>query len=72
MLPSGVGGEGISLQETEARIGDLERREFDLKLKLFYMEEQLEQAAGGADALQLHKEVMDAKLVSALYFIACL
>ncbi|CAM9098955.1 unnamed protein product [Scytosiphon promiscuus] len=59
---SGVGGEGISLQETEARIGDLERREFDLKLKLFYMEEQLEQAAGGADALQLHKEVMDAKL----------
>lgn len=59
-----VGGEGISLQETEARIDELERSEFDLKLKLFYMEEQLESASGGDDVLLLHKEVMDAKLVS--------
>lgn len=57
------GGEGISLQETEARIDELERSEFDLKLKLFYMEEQLESASGGEDVLHLHKEVMDAKLV---------
>lgn len=58
-----VGGEGISLQETEARIDELERGEFDLKLKLFYMEEQLASATGGDDGLQLHKEVIDAKLV---------
>lgn len=60
-----VSGGGISLQETEARIVELERSEFDLKLKLFYMEEQLELASGGgADVLQLHKETIDAKLVS--------
>lgn len=58
-----VGGEGISLQETEARIDELERGEFDLKLKLFYMEEQLAAAASGDDVLHLHKEVIDAKLV---------
>lgn len=61
-LVSGDGG--ISLQETEARIIELERSEFDLKLKLFYMEEQLEKAAGGADVLQLHKETMRTKVVS--------
>ncbi|CAN0287241.1 unnamed protein product, partial [Pylaiella littoralis] len=55
-------GEGISLQETETRIVELERSEFDLKLRLFYMGEQLELASGGADVLQLHKETMDAKL----------
>jgi len=58
-----VSGEGISLQETEARIDELERSEFDLKLKLFYMEEQLQAAVGGVDVLQLHREVMDAKQV---------
>lgn len=57
-------GEGISLQETETRIVELERSEFDLKLRLFYMGEQLDLASGGADVLQLHKETMDAKLVS--------
>eukprot|EP00752_Nemacystus_decipiens_P001265 g1262.t1 len=58
-----IGGEGISLQETEARIDELERGEFDLKLKLFYMEEQLASATGGEDGLlSLHKEVIDAKL----------
>lgn len=51
------------MQETEARIDELERSEFDLKLKLFYMEEQLESASGGGDVLHLHKEVIDAKLV---------
>lgn len=58
-----VGGEGISLQETEARIDELERSEFDLKLKLFYQEEQLVSASSGDDLLHLHKEVIDAKLV---------
>lgn len=53
------------MQETEARIDELERNEFDLKLKLFYMEEQLESASGGDDALHLHKEVIDARLVRA-------
>lgn len=61
-----AGNGGINLQATEAKIDQLERGEFDLKLKLFYMEEQLELAAGGTDVLQLHKEVMEAKLVSAL------
>lgn len=61
-----VGGEGISLQETEARIDELERGEFDLKLKLFYMEEQLASATSGDDGLHLHKEVIDAKLVRTL------
>lgn len=53
------------MQETEARIDELERSEFDLKLKLFYMEEQLQAAVGGVDVLQLHREVMDAKQVYA-------
>eukprot|EP00903_Cladosiphon_okamuranus_P007268 g7046.t1 len=58
-----VDGEGISLQETGARIDELERGEFDLKLKLFYMEEQLAAATNGDnDVLHLHKEVIDAKL----------
>ncbi|CAM9350410.1 unnamed protein product [Ectocarpus sp. 6 AP-2014] len=57
-----AGNGGINLQATEAKIDELERGEFDLKLKLFYMEEQLELAAGGTDVLQLHKEVMEAKL----------
>ncbi|CAB1121433.1 unnamed protein product [Ectocarpus sp. CCAP 1310/34] len=57
-----AGKGGINLQATEAKIDELERGEFDLKLKLFYMEEQLELAAGGTDVLQLHKEVMEAKL----------
>ena len=56
-------GEGISLQETQARIQELERSEFDLKMRLFYTEEQLENAAGRADAVQLHREVADAKRV---------
>lgn len=51
------------MQETEARIDELERGEFDLKLKLFYMEEQLASASSGDDILLLHKEVIDAKLV---------
>lgn len=58
-----AGGEGISLQETQARIQELERSEFDLKMRLFYAEEQLENAAGRADAVQLHREVADAKRV---------
>lgn len=58
-----AGGEGISLQETQARIQELERSEFDLKMRLFYTEEQLENAAGRADAVQLHREVADAKRV---------
>ncbi|CAM9304011.1 unnamed protein product [Ectocarpus sp. 4 AP-2014] len=57
-----AGNGGINLQATEAKIDELERGEFDLKLKLFYMEEQLELAAGGTDVLQLHKEVMEVKL----------
>ena len=61
--PRLAGGEGISLQETEARIHELERSEFDLKMRLFYAEEQLEDAAGRADAVQLHREVADAKRV---------
>lgn len=67
-----VGGEGISLQETEARIDELERSEFDLKLKLFYMEEQLQAAVGGVDVLQLHREVMDAKQVGACTSLSAL
>lgn len=67
-----MGGEGISLQETEARIDELERSEFDLKLKLFYMEEQLEAAVGGVDVLQLHREVMDAKQVGACTSLSAL
>lgn len=56
-------GEGISLQETQARIQELERSEFDLKMRLFYAEEQLANAAGRADAVQLHREIADAKRV---------
>lgn len=57
-------GAGISLQETEGRIRQLERAEFDLKMRLFYTEERLEEAAGGTDAVQLHREVAHAKRVS--------
>lgn len=59
-----AGGGGISLQKVEARIEELERSEFDLKMKLFFAEEQLEEAAGGADMLELHREVAEAKRVS--------
>lgn len=62
-----AGGGGISLQETEARIDELERSEFDLKMRLYYTEERLEEAAGGTDALQLHREVAHAKRVSFLF-----
>lgn len=57
-------GAGISLHETEDRIRQLERAEFDLKMRLYYTEERLEEAAGGADAVQLHREVAHAKRVS--------
>lgn len=59
-----VGGGGISLQETEARIHQLESSEFDLKMRLFYTEERLGEAAGGTDAVELHREVANAKRVS--------
>lgn len=66
-----AGGEGISLQETEARIEELERSEFDLKMRLHYTEERLEEAVEGSDALQLHREIAHAKRVSCcLAFVA--
>lgn len=62
-------GAGISLQETEERIRQLERAEFDLKMRLFYTEERLEEAAGGTDAVQLHREVAHAKRVSSCFAV---
>lgn len=66
-----AGGEGISLQETEARIDELERSEFDLKMRLHYTEERLEEAVGGIDALQLHREIAHAKRVSFCHAFRC-
>lgn len=66
-----AGGEGISLQETEARIDELERSEFDLKMRLHYTEERLEEAVGGIDALQLHREIAHAKRVSCCHASLC-
>lgn len=60
----GFGGAGISLHDTEERISQLERAEFDLKMRLYYAEERLEDAAGGADAAQLHREIAQSKRVS--------
>lgn len=62
-LRRAAGGAGISLQETEARIDELERNEFDLKMRLFYTEERLEEAIGGTDSLQLHREIAHTKRV---------
>lgn len=64
-----AGGEGISLQETAARIDELERSEFDLKMRLFYTEERLEEAVGGEDALQLHREIAHVKRVSTPWYL---
>lgn len=36
---------------------------FAKQMKLFYTEERLEEAAGGADAVQLHREIANAKRV---------
>lgn len=58
---NGLGG--YCLTDTEARINELERTEFDLKLRLYYMEERLEEAAGGTSTSFLHKEIADAKRV---------
>lgn len=54
---------GYSLTDAVAKIDELERAEFDLKLRLYYTEERLEEAAGGASAAYLHQEIANAKRV---------
>lgn len=51
--------QSLTLGESERRIAELERSEFDLKMRLHYLEERLKATVHGDDNLQNHFDIID-------------